>query len=127
VGEPLTPEHLARLRQLHEYATPGPWEQAPWFTNTILPKRWVDGDAADIEPEQRGPFTSIHAHKVADADLITEARNALPALLDEIESLRETVAILSDDETTADDAAEESPLTAEYRHRYGSRADRGVD
>jgi hypothetical protein len=75
------------LRQLLADATPGPWEQAPWFTNTILPKRWIDGDQLGVDPNDRGPFSTVHAHSAADAALIVAAVNALPSLLDELDRI----------------------------------------
>lgn len=58
----LTPERLARLRRLHEAATPG-----PWF------------------PEDASLPSSRAERYAIDAELIAETRNALPDLLGEVE------------------------------------------
>lgn len=85
----LTASTLAQMRELHERATPGPWESSPcddglWIVHT-------GGDVIceiDINRE-----ADDGTHK-ARADLIALLRNNLPALLDaaqERDRLREAL------------------------------------
>lgn len=81
----LTPTRLAELRSIERAATPGPWRSShkTAFDTPI--------DAADLSgPEQadRKWCGAPGRYVKADADLIAEARNALPHLLDELEAAR---------------------------------------
>lgn len=80
----VTPERLARLRQLHEVAAPGPWAVSPWHDQLVLPERWINVARDEATPEKAGQFTAVNASRAADAELIAEVRNALPDLLDEV-------------------------------------------
>lgn len=89
VRDSLTPERIARLRELHEAATPGPWQRAEEFNGTE--ESWdvnAEGGALEVAfcPEGLDPVD--RARTVADAELIAEARNALPDLLAAIEGVR---------------------------------------
>lgn len=77
-----------RLRALLAASTPGPWAMAPWHQETILPKRWIEGDNDETPLEDRGPFGSLYASSPANAALVAEALTALPVLLDEVDRLR---------------------------------------
>lgn len=83
-----TPIDTERLRALLAASTPGPWASAPWHQETILPKRWIEGDNDEAPLEDRGPFGSFYASGPANAALVAEALTALPALLDEVDRLR---------------------------------------
>lgn len=75
------PDHLniAELRRLHESARPGPWYAGTGdMVGTVVT---ADGDRVCSDD------IFIRTH-LPDFDLIAAARNALPALLDEIERLR---------------------------------------
>lgn len=80
----LTPEQIARLRQLHEAGTPPPWQYGigPYGRDIEANGELIaEVIAEDGKPRSRD-----------DATLITEARNALPALLAEVERLRKRLA-----------------------------------
>lgn len=72
----ITPEEIARLRALEAKATPGPWE-----------------NCAGVPVEFTIP---------ADCHLIVKMRNALPALLDEVDRLRAEVIRLQQHRTKLD-------------------------
>lgn len=70
---------LKALRELHEKATPGPWEQS------------IAGIEGDNYVAGTGPWHRNHFNESAsmdDAALIAAARNALPALLAIAEAAR---------------------------------------
>jgi hypothetical protein len=74
----LTPEQIARLRQLHWLATKH-WSASIGMDALVLRadgSRMVIGDAI------------YHPEWALDAELIAASRNALPELLDELERLR---------------------------------------
>jgi DNA repair exonuclease SbcCD ATPase subunit len=73
--DPITPELLAELRRLEKAATPGPWTDEE--SRVHVPK----GDVATCDD------VNHIADSEANAALIAAARNALPALLDHIETL----------------------------------------
>ena len=79
---------LAELRRLLEAASCGPW---------IARNQRVLIDNPDIDFSQVAvcksevPYTGMHCE---DASLIAAMRNALPALLDEIERLRNRIAVV---------------------------------
>ena len=75
--DPLTPEHLAELRRLHEAATPGPWRHAYHGTFEV-----------EAEPNVLVADTGGLGHAKQDAHLIAAMHNALPALLNELDLLR---------------------------------------
>lgn len=79
----MTDLDLTRLRELHEKATP-----APWFVSDTDSQWIVDdyGDAIADTEESRSSWTPSH-----DAALIAETRNALPALLAEVDRLTRQV------------------------------------
>lgn len=79
----MTPDELSDLHELHEQASP-----APWVTNT-----WIDDDGdyqAQIEAANGHIVLSQYATEVLpiqNHQMIREARNTLPALLDHIDKL----------------------------------------
>lgn len=83
-------ETINRLRELDRYASPAPWEAWGFGGDEQTTIGHPMGDV--LERGERG-----HGHmreditwlREADADLITETRNALPDLLAEIERLAE--------------------------------------
>lgn len=75
----ITPEKIAELRALLGKATPGPWCV------------FVDGDYASVIPSLREGDICVMGmdnRNAENADLIAALRSAAPALLDEIEWLR---------------------------------------
>lgn len=79
----MTPEELTDLRELHEQASPAPWATSTWIDD--------DGDyQAQIEAANGSIILSQYATEVLpiqNHQMIREARNALPGLLDHIEKL----------------------------------------
>lgn len=69
------PEEIARLRALCDGATPGPWYRQ---VNDLIGGACVM--RTDEPPSTGGPEIADFTNP-ADADLITEARDALPATL----------------------------------------------
>lgn len=97
MAEP-TPERRAELRALLEKATPGEWSQGPTPTGKPL---FVVVIEAGGDPRFR-TITALPLHypdSTANGQLIIEARNALPALLDiadERDRLEKLVAVATD-------------------------------
>lgn len=100
-GKP-TPEFLAEMRRLEKAATPGPWQSmrdGNQYIDPLGPTAECVG-ASRLVPVVRpwNPYAYVRfgfkpdelekpRFLDADADLIAAARNALPALLDHIETL----------------------------------------
>ena len=106
----ITPEEIARLRELEKKATPGPWFLAVHEEKTVKKlMAWLAkfgshypnnkilhmvgagkfGEDGLDEDEIRVPaVTGNGPTSEANRDYICAARNALPALLDEVERLR---------------------------------------
>ena len=78
-----TTEQRARLRELCEKATAWPWWNESCVIHAKAPE-WTDECHRCVHP--------AHAELEDDADLIAESRNALPALLDDVERLMELLA-----------------------------------
>lgn len=76
----MTPEQLAALKALADAATPGPWEEV-----AESGEWWITGP--DIYNDA---VMTTNASEIsqADADFICAAREAVPALLAEVERLR---------------------------------------
>lgn len=72
-----------QLRELHEQARP-----APWYFN-------IFGDRAEIVDDEGYLVLEMGRPGTRNGNLVAEARNALPALLAEIERLQERERILS--------------------------------
>lgn len=91
-------KELNRLRALCEGATPGPWTN-PW-TEELDPAnhlagttiRGADGQAVIEELWCDGPNVGILP---GDAEFITASRTAMPALLEEIERLKQLLLTLN--------------------------------
>lgn len=86
--DPITPATIARLRELDAAATPVPWAASEWYCNdseggwaAIGPHHLAETD--DIDD---GPDGQLHKAAKADAALIAAMRNALPALLDQLDA-----------------------------------------
>ncbi len=92
----LTPEYLARLRELDEKATKGPWIISPVRQTVASFKALVIG------PESKGWFAAVpyderlHKESYFDATLIAEWRTAVPRLLDRVEALEARIKSLKE-------------------------------
>lgn len=82
---PLSPEALKELRELEQKATPGPWDLFGVTDSGLLP---------DIIDANLNHVARVHGHNAMapgqsryDAELIAAMRNALPALLAELDRL----------------------------------------
>lgn len=94
----MTPDELTRLRELHEQASPAPWEIEPYIEGQE-PSNPVIDSIASLE----GPIISqlgcgccdvgLESNRLANFELTIEARNALPGLLDHIDRLTRRVEI----------------------------------
>lgn len=75
------------LRELLEKATPGPWtwKQVGTYSTPGVALFWPDTSKGGVHSRR---LDSNGGMTEADADLITNAVRALPALLDEIDALR---------------------------------------
>lgn len=88
----MTPAELIRLRELHEQASPAPWEIEPYIEGQE-PSNPVIDSIASLE----GPIISqlgcgccdfgLESSRMANFELTVEARNALPHLLEHIDRL----------------------------------------
>lgn len=95
MSQRITQEELDRLRQLHEQASPGPWEIRPHENPESASQRGYAIDSI-TNPEQIviGQLgcgccdIGLESESLANFQLIIQARNALPALLDEITYLQ---------------------------------------
>lgn len=86
-------EERKRLRELCEKATKGPWEaKEPAFAPGI-------GRARVFGPGYAPKHDGKECIKLEDAELIAAARNALPAILDEVDRLEARVKELSNPAT----------------------------
>lgn len=85
---------IARLRELERYASPAPWEA--WGFGGDEQTSIEHPMGAVLERGERGyghMREDIAWLREADADLITETRNALPDLLAEVERLAARLSI----------------------------------
>lgn len=78
----MTPEELARLRELHETASPAPWYIEP-VEEMLVHGTAEDGEEVGATYYHRGKSRREKANR----KLLTEARNALPHLLEHIDKL----------------------------------------
>lgn len=88
-------ETLANLRRLAEAATPGPWK---WYDAPGV--KWDDPKSCSFDSRQpnrtapyycTGPHTDTSEQAATDAAFIAAAREAVPALVAEIERLRDLI------------------------------------
>lgn len=79
---------IAKLRALHEAATPGEWEHAQADWQNLVRRA---GKGPFLALAYVGANCAVGHNGAADAEWIVEAHNALPALLDELEALRSQV------------------------------------
>lgn len=96
----MTPDELNSLKELHEQATPAPWEIEPYIEGQE-PSNPVIYSITSLE----GPIISqlgcgccdigLESNRLANFELTVEARNALPGLLDHIDKLTRRLEILS--------------------------------
>lgn len=92
---PISPEQVARLRELLAKAAPGPWAVQAYYTNSGTPDEIVRGQIVDsydfgfgiIDEEVSRDPDSLSPN----LDLIVAMHSALPALLDQIEAMREAL------------------------------------
>lgn len=87
-------ETINRLRELDRVASPAPWEAWGFGEDEQTSIEHPMGDV--LERGERGyghMREDIAWFREADADLITETRNALPALLAEIDRLTTRLSI----------------------------------
>ncbi len=99
-----TPEGLAKLKALHEAATPGEWEIRGTSEICVFGLNWACvAGAHNPRPADRpnDPLARAEPADIrnprfdeacANAELIAAARNALPSLIAEIERLRKALA-----------------------------------
>lgn len=80
----LTRARLSELRAIHNAATPPPWNYIP------PEERSRRADECEIYRAANEAFPKS-AQDEADDRCVAEARNALPELLDELESARATI------------------------------------
>lgn len=99
-ANPLSPEALKELRELEQKATPGPWDLFGVTDSGLLP---------DIIDANLNHVARVHGHNAMapgqsryDAELIAAMRNALPALLAELERLFKENADLRKDQHRMD-------------------------
>lgn len=84
----MTPDELTRLRELDAKASPAPWSYNPWSANS-------SGEVTQNITYGWGEEEEILIGEVSylliesDAEMIAESRNAIPALLAEIERLQQ--------------------------------------
>lgn len=88
----MTPDELTRLRELHEQASPAPWEIEPYIEGPDPNNRVIDSIANPEEHiiSQLGCGCcdiGLISASMANFELTVEARNALPGLLDHIDKL----------------------------------------
>jgi hypothetical protein len=96
----VSPEQVARLRELLAKATPGPWsiyEHSARDLNAVMEELFYQASQTEdrqdklwlLNADGKCPgLTGCGPTSAANAALITEAVNALPALLNQIEAMR---------------------------------------
>lgn len=91
----VTTEQIQKLRELEKAASPGPWKsEYPWCSDE---NQWAGIGPIHTQPDDEDeldPDSEAGKQASADMELIAESRNALPALLNEIERIREREAKL---------------------------------
>lgn len=88
----MTPDELTRLRELHEQASPAPWEIKPYIEGPDPNNRVID---SIVNPEEHIISQlgcgccdiGLISASMANFELTVEARNALPHLLGHIDRL----------------------------------------
>lgn len=97
----MTDDELARLRELCDAATPGPWEDG---TAMCCPDMgWVDGpNGKGVVCPTYEASKRTHTLDANDAAFIAAARTALPALLDLIAQLRSQTRSVTPNPTPSD-------------------------
>ncbi|WP_237236044.1 hypothetical protein [Rothia nasimurium] len=87
----MTPDELTRLRQLHEQASPAPWVIAdypdPQPYGVAITAICAHRETVVSQLSSEGCVDGLLSPSLANFELITEARNALPALLEHIDKL----------------------------------------
>ena len=102
----VTAEQLAEWRRLAEAATPGPWGVCR--DQTVEPERLIVWNGELTLVCTMGDFTQAPTEQAGkNARLVSAARNAVPALCDEVARLQQQVAALTQerDEARAELAA----------------------
>lgn len=92
-NEPMTEERLAEIRGREKAATQGPWKAGKDdFTKNIIQAAKDRGTIIVQRMDDYNMFWNSYIpieQTFADADFIAHAREDIPALLDEVERLRE--------------------------------------
>ncbi|WP_237205750.1 hypothetical protein [Rothia nasimurium] len=93
----MTPDELTRLRQLHEQAIPAPWVIAdypdPQPYGVAITAICAHRETVVSQLSSEGCVDGLLSPSLANFELITEARNALPALLEHIDRLTQRLEI----------------------------------
>jgi hypothetical protein len=89
----MTPEEISCLRALSDAATPGPWPVAVWIETDGNEWR-ATGPGHDNSADDAEPGCPDEQAAQRDAVFIAASRSALPALLDEVERLRDDLAAI---------------------------------
>jgi hypothetical protein len=88
-----------RLKELAEKATPGEWKP---FSHSLDGPAWIAYTPVGVDGEDAWPIFSCGdspaevEEQIADTMFITELVNALPAILEEVESLRASQSLMED-------------------------------
>jgi len=102
----LTPETIARLRELHSKATPGPWFCVNVAGNAVLAFQEPTYDAMSVLGGINDSDTLTDDECLLNGTMVAETRNALPALLDAAEENAKLRALLKpyeyDEQKTGD-------------------------
>ena len=92
----MTADEMKALRELEAKATPRPWDaySAPWDASAMCcpDMGGIGGPNGRVCADKTGRYR--HPMTIENAKLAVAARNALPALLDEVERLRAQVEAL---------------------------------
>jgi len=89
---------ITRLQELERNATPGPWVHSVMTCEVYQHSRIYGADSGEIATIRAGATrtkSEIPEQDLRDAEFIHYIRNALPALLSELETLRALVSDLA--------------------------------
>lgn len=87
----MTPDELTHLRELHEKASPAPW----WYATEDLTDEESRTQLRDRNGRQLLDSVDTSQLSYADMELISETRNALPALLELTQRAERAEALLA--------------------------------
>jgi hypothetical protein len=83
----IDPKQLERWKQVSEAASPGPWRANP-YDRTVRPESAPSGFVVARQPHRATGSPVTHEQHEANLDLLAITREAVPALLAEVERLR---------------------------------------